>query len=169
MPSTTRTKTKKTPTPPSREQDYSLTVDTVAKIVRAQQRGTLSVGLYVRRLPTQIVLENTTESDRAWIEKHFPGGEVQRRGYGVKKTKGSRTSFEEHHYRVNLREDFGKHDFYLPRLEVWGIMLPHECRDFRGYAEDGKEPSWHCGAGGCRKRITKTKARDLGLLPEKKK
>jgi hypothetical protein len=156
-----------------RDQDHLLTVKALHKIVSAQKRGTLSLGIHIRRLPTQIVLERLTDADRDWMLKHFPGGEYSQVSYGIKRRKGSSQSYEEAHYVVGLREPLqaprAEHPSWVPRVEIWGIMRPHECRNFKGVVEPGKDPVWRCGVLSCGKRVTKTKAKALGLNPEKKK
>ena len=145
--------------------DHALTLKALAKIVRAQERGTLSEGLYIRRLPSQIVLEKTTSADLAWVKKHFPGTEELhldsvRRGKGKRKT-----LHDEYRYLANLRERVESEWFWPPKIEVWGILKPHECRRWTGQAQTNGNVSWRCASYGCSKKISLTKARELGLMP----
>lgn len=150
--------------------DSLLTLAALNKVLGAQRRGTISDRIHIRRYPTQVVIENVPDKDMAWFAKHFPG-ERERTSEGVKKTSSI------------VRWDIFKHVSPLrsplpdgldrghgwPRLEVWGLLERHVCRDYQGRAgkdESGRrQVTWRCGAYGCGKKITKTAARDLGLLP----
>ena len=150
--------------------DYRLTLDALAKIVAAQRRGTLSAKMSITRYPTQIVLGYTTETDRAWVAKHFPGTTKDHYSGLVKK---GRARFETHRFVALLRlelEDAQRRSWNAaPRIEVWDIEVPHVCREFKGSARrldnGNRQVVWRCAAYGCKKPITKTKARELGLLP----
>lgn len=151
------------------EFDSRLTLDVVAKIVAAQRRGTLSLRMRVNRYPTQVVLEDTSEKDRAWIAKHFPGI-TEDHHHAL--TKKGRQRFEKHRYVARLRPELEGHSaswHRAPRLEVWGILVPHICREFRGSAKrteaGARQVVWRCSTYNCNKPITKTQARELGLLP----
>src|SRR5881392_2795911 len=100
-----------------RAEDTALTQKALAKIVSAQSRGTLTPNLWVRRLPTQIVLENTTESDRTWLIRNFPGGTYEATGM-VERQAGRKQCFENQRYVTRLREPVeDKHlPDYPPRL-----------------------------------------------------
>lgn len=150
-----------------RNADRTMTLKALAKIVRAQERGTLSEGLYIRRLPTQIVLENGIATDLAWIKKHFPGTEelhleATKRGMGK-----SKRLYDEYRHLSLLREqaEFETTPSWVPRVEVWGILWPHECRRWNGHAHANGTVSWRCASYSCQKKITLTRARELGLLP----
>lgn len=148
------------------EKDARLTLAVLGKIVAAQKRGTLSSRMYIRRLPSQIVLEHTTQTDRDWVTKHFPGEIDNRYGHIVRKV-SSTARVEEVHYVAHLREALDGDKMMqrmVPRLEVWGIQVPHQCTRFSGSATYDKV-IWKCAAYNCGKRITKTTARALGLLP----
>lgn len=147
--------------------DARLTLEALGKIQRAMLRGTITSRIHLRRLPSQIVLENATDNDLAWVKKTFPGGEETQRATGVRRKPGRRERWDEYEYRVDLRPRVDREHFTSPpRVEVWGIFHPHQCRNFQGYADkDTGKVTWRCGAYNCRKKITKTAARELGLLP----
>jgi hypothetical protein len=147
-------------------EDAMLTVKAMVKIVQAQVRGTLSAGLHLTRYPGQIVLDNTTAKDRVWVAKNFGGEVTPPDGFVVRKRGTQR--YEEVKHLAPLREATDKDAMWHqrpPRIEVWRIEVPHECRHFVGYTDAAGRPYWKCKAYNCGKRITKTKARELGLLP----
>lgn len=137
------------PTRPTREEDHATTLTVLRTILNAQIRGTLSADIHLRRLPTQIVLENTTEADREWLFKKYKGA-TESKGWLWRERNGRRVSksFEEGIYKAPLREQFDAHDIYLPRLEIWGIKVPHVHHSPKGSVVKGT-PVWRCGAHGC--------------------
>lgn len=152
--------------------DRALTIDAMAKIARAQQRGALSDGLRIIRNPTQIVIESATPTDREWLMKNFPGDlHPHLPAYWHRKGR-SKAAIDAHRHVGLLRErvasdpkDAFDHFSWIPRVEVWHIPQPHECTKFKGRVEDGR-PQWYCADLGCRKPILISKARELGLLPQ---
>lgn len=165
------------------EIDLALVRKARDKIIRAQNRGTLSPGLRIVANPTQIVLESVTEDDLAWVKKHFGGreeiqyhGVVKRKervpvGGGAYYERGRPKAFDTYRLYADLREPDAKHG--NPRIEVWGLLRPHECVQWQGHAKfdtlNRPVVSWACAAHNCRKPVSKTKARALGLLPEAKR
>ena len=152
MSTTTKKKAVATPAPvrPTREEDHALTLKVLRSILNAQARGVLSAELNVRRLPTQIVLENVTEADYQWLTKKYKGATESKgwmwRDWKVKGTKVSRTK-EEGVYKALLRKPFdGTHipDF-VPKLEIWGIQVDHVHGNPKGALVNGRAV-WRCGA-----------------------
>lgn len=145
--------------------DAHLTLAASAKILAAQRRGTLSTRMYLRRLPTQIVLENASEDDLAWVRKHFPDGALEDHYGAVERRGRSGQRIEKHRYIARLRPEVEGASAWqrAPKIEVWGVEVPHVCHTFDGRVSGGKI-TWRCAAYRCNKVITKTKARELGLL-----
>lgn len=143
--------------------DRDLTNAALAKIARAQARGTLSPRMSISKHEKQIVLSDTTEKDRAWVAKTF-GGESTRVHYWSKQGKDHLDRFD---FRADLRDPTEKkHDWsyvpMTPRVEIW-YTDAHECVEYVGYIDGHGKPQWRCRW--CRKRMTVTAARALGLLP----
>jgi hypothetical protein len=141
--------------------DHDLTNAALAKVAAAQRRGTLSARMGITKHPTQLLLTSTTEKDRAWVLKNYPGGTTQRMHYAGKRG-GQPIDRMEH--KAPLREPVERpflHDF-VPRVEIW-FEAPHECHDFYGQAYKASKPKWRCRS--CGKAMPVTKARELGLLP----
>lgn len=86
-----------------------------------------------------------------WFRNWFPGGEV-RPGYCEYRGGRGHAAADRVEYRVDTPAGLIQFRYYAP----------HVHGSFRGEVRNGK-PAWICG--GCRKRITTTDARALGLLP----
>lgn len=138
------------PTRPTRDEDHALTLKVVRTILNAQIRGTLSADIHLRRLPTQIVLENTTEADREWLTKKYKGATESKGWLWREKGSSKKVSkaFEEGVYTAPLRAQFDNHDRFVPRLEIWGVKVPHVHHSPKGSVVRGN-PVWRCGAYGC--------------------
>ena len=91
----------------------------------------------------------------AWFRETFPGAEINERArHCIVRPKRGRPAVDRVEVRARTEEGL---------IQLWG-MGPHECGDYRGAVLDGR-PRWYCGR--CRKAITVTRARELGLLPPK--
>lgn len=84
-----------------------------------------------------------------WFRNWFPGGEV-RPGYCEYRGSRGHAAADRAEYRVDTPAGLIQFHHYAP----------HVHGSFRGEVRNGK-PAWICG--GCRKRITTTDARALGL------
>lgn len=89
----------------------------------------------------------------AWFREAFPDGEV-RPGYCEYRGGKHQPPADRAEYRVDTPAGLIQFHHYAP----------HVHGSFRGEVRNGK-PAWICG--GCRKRMTVTDARALGLLPPK--
>lgn len=87
------------------------------------------------------------------ISKRFPGGRVQRLGLANGQDRRAL-----HVDRARYQVDIG------PVLLTLHYFVKHECVDYIGRASTGGKPKWWCG--GCKKPVTTTKAREIGLLPK---
>jgi hypothetical protein len=156
-------------TRPSRADDHDLTLAALQRIVTAKKRGVLSRNLSIRMLPTQIVLEHTSEQDQTWLFEQFPG-EIRPRGWLERR---GRNAVEAMMYIAPLREKVEESyvEDHPPRVEVWDLSGPHVCNRFTAHADTmaRQKIRWTCSAHNCRKPITLTKARELGLLPPREK
>lgn len=166
-----------------KEADAALMRTARLKIIRAQDRGTLSAGLGISLHQTQIVLSSPTEKDLAWLVKNFggeqrrdPGRWVTRRkerkavGDGYYTEVGRPKPHDTWRWSAPLRdpEDQPKHYYGgVPRVEVQSILKPHTCiewmalanRDARG----ARRTRWACRA--CGKALGKRDAAAMGLTP----
>ena len=90
-----------------------------------------------------------------YVQGVFPGGEVSR-GHCATRWDRRTAPVDRMEYRVKAPDlTLVQFMFYAPHI--------HQPHHWRGEVTRGGNPSWRCGA--CRKPITKTEARALGLLP----
>lgn len=97
-------------------------------------------------------LEKDAE-DVAEFANLFPGGKFQRMGLQHKGGKFSQPTDRARYIRTTG-----------PVLVIFNYYVAHTCEAFSGRAETGGKPKWWCVS--CKKPITTTKAREIGLLPK---
>lgn len=94
-----------------------------------------------------------------YVRGLFPGGDVKRGHCAVRWDRKTRP-VDQLDYHVKTPDGtLVQFWYYAPHI--------HQPHHWRGEVTRGGTPSWRCGA--CRKPITKTEARALGLLPVKGK
>lgn len=90
----------------------------------------------------------------AWFRETFPGAEINERArHCIVRPKRGRPAVDRVEVRARTEEGL---------VQLWG-MGPHQCGDYQGEVVGGR-PRWRCGS--CRKAVTITRARELGLLPK---
>ena len=99
------------------------------------------------------------ERAREYVQGILPGGEVTR-NLCVTRWDRNTVPLDQMEYRVKAP------DGTLVQFWYYSAHI-HQDHHWRGEVTRGGTPSWRCGA--CRKPITKTEARALGLLPPKAK
>lgn len=161
--------------------DALLTVEALDKVVGLMREGRISPRLSIMRYPLQIVLQSEVgeykrpfdQADLAVIEEVFGAGtqRVKLRAVHSERDRRRHTSriydsaTRTYPLRpVNLDAPKWRPDVQ-PRVEVWGIFVPHECSDFTGYTDPSGKPRWRCGHHGCRKVLGIRAARERGLTP----
>lgn len=92
-------------------------------------------------------------ADLLAMQELFPGGRLERMGLESKGSKwapaSDRARYITHHGDV---------------LVIFHYYVAHECRSFAGRSDSLTTPKWWCVS--CKKPITTTKAREIGLLPK---
>ncbi|QFG14856.1 hypothetical protein SEA_LYMARA_55 [Arthrobacter phage Lymara] len=96
-------------------------------------------------------------ADLLEFQRMFPGGRVERMGLESKAGKWAPTT-DRARYITNSGPDHGD------VLVIFHYFVAHECLNFSGRAETGGKPKWWCVS--CKKPVTTTKAREIGLLPK---
>ncbi|ANU79657.1 hypothetical protein SEA_CONBOY_54 [Arthrobacter phage Conboy] len=93
-------------------------------------------------------------ADLMAMQELFPGGRVERMGLESKGSKWAPVT------------DRARYITHGPRdvLVIFHYFVAHECRNFAGRADFGGKPKWWCVS--CKKPVTTTKAREIGLLPK---
>ncbi|AIZ01734.1 hypothetical protein ArV1_046 [Arthrobacter phage vB_ArtM-ArV1] len=87
----------------------------------------------------------------------FPGGSINRMGLQSASRKG-RPAIDRARYMTSTDSARGN------VLVILHYYVAHQCEAFSGRAETGGKPKWWCVS--CKKPVTTTKAREIGLLPK---
>lgn len=142
-------------------------LNTLQKIVAAMKRGSLPPDLSITSGIYGQILLGVPRGGRIENQRDLEITTLQwlRRNFGLEEPTYEGTYQHKRYHRVPLvfdqmRARTTRGDISMPYL------LTHQHRDYLGTASDGKV-GWRCGQRACRKRITVTAARELGLLPAK--
>lgn len=149
------------------QRDHALALAAVAKIVAAQRRGTISSTLRVSYEGGHVnVGRLKTSADRAWFEKNYPTHETLPGGFirPQRKRRGQEL-FDFQEIRHLLREkDPVKHHYDIPPRVSYETTTPHVHKNLNGqHHQSWDAPRWRCWS--CGHTLTKTEARELGLIP----
>lgn len=149
--------------------DRDLIRDAFVKIARAIGRGSLSPFVTVHLAGhTWLDVGGCTQSDYAWLRKNFGEPTIKQQPFArrIPGTRGRKAYlFHETKWELVLREtDPSRVHDWAPRVLVDGPRVEHKCSEFRGFVGRDGKGKWACADHRCKKRISRKKAIEVGLV-----